>query len=225
MPLVIVDKPTSLDVVSMISLTNNNTTTTTTTTMPDSNSMADLNSNQKNSQVEFNVVLCEPAEFVKCIEKLIHSTQTVEKHLDNIQKINKEFYEFEKQEIKLNAIKQTLESLAMALRTSLVHKRAILDKSNKETSKIISSSIVALTRQHQNVVQKYKEKNAIYMKNYDKWVDFNKNFNKIEEWINITLTKLNDLNESVLDTDRVQEIIKVSHIIIIMNKHINIPSE
>lgn len=196
-----IEKPTNLDIVPVIVGDEKQ--------LPVSQSIAELNANEQNSQVEFNVVLCEPAEFVKCIEKLIHSTQTVEKHLDNIQKTNREFYEFEKQEIKLNAIKQTLESLAMALRTSLVHKKAILDKSNKETSKNITSSIVTLTKQHHNVVQKYKDKNALYMKNYDKWSDFNKNFVKIQNWIDSTLNKLNELNESILDTERVQEIIKV----------------
>lgn len=207
------EKPSKLDinVVNSPASASQPSSSTASSQIPDSQSMAELSKHQQSSQVEFNMVLCEPAEFVKCIEKLIQSTQTVEKHLDNIQKPNKEFYEFEKQEIKLNAIKQTLESLAMALRTSLIHKRAILDKSNRETSKNITSSIQTLTRQHQNVVQKYKEKNSLHIQNYDKWHDFNKNFLKIQSWIDSTLVKLNELNETTLDTDKVQEIIKVNN--------------
>ena len=77
-------------------------------------------------------------------------------------------------------------------------------------SRNITNSIQTLTKQHHNVVQKYKEKNALYIKNYDKWTDFNKNFSKIQAWIESTLVKLNELNETSLDTERVQEIIKVS---------------
>ena len=159
-------------------------------------------------QMDFNT-LSEPYEFMKCIDKLIASTLTVDKHLDNIQKTNKEFFEFEKQDLKLNAIKQTLESLATALKTSLLHKKAIIDKSNKDTSKQIQKAIAVLTKQHQNVVKKYKEKNTIYMKNYDKWIEYDKNYQTIENWLEITVNKLNDSKESNLDTEKIQEIIKV----------------
>ena len=49
--------------------------------------------------------LNEPAEFLRCVEKLAASTQTVDKHLENIQRVGREFHEFEKQELKLAAIK------------------------------------------------------------------------------------------------------------------------
>lgn len=153
--------------------------------------------------------LGEPAEFTKCIEKLISSTQIVDKHLDNIQKPNKEFCEFEKQEVKLNAIKQTLESLAVALKTSLLHKQSIMDRSDKETSKRIGKLISQLTKQHQNVVDKYREKKSAYLKNYDKWSVFNKDVETISEWLEIALKKVNDLQSQFLESDKVKEIIKV----------------
>lgn len=155
-------------------------------------------------------LLAEPQEFLKCIEKLIKSTDAVEKHLENVQKLNKEFFDFEKQDLKLNAIKQTLESLAAALKTCISHKRAILEKADKDTSKSIMKSLQSLTKQHQNVVSKYKEKNAIYLKNYDKWIQFHKDYKKIDLWLDQTLTKVNELNSSNLDDNQTLEIIKVN---------------
>jgi hypothetical protein len=129
--------------------------------------------------------------------------------LENIQKANREFSEFEKQEVKLNAIKQTLESLAVALKTSLLHKQAIMDKSGKEMSKKISKLIANLTKHHQCVVDKYRDKRSIYLKNQDKWILFNKDYQTIIEWLNLTLTKINDLKETNLENEKLKEIIKV----------------
>ena len=162
----------------------------------------------KESSSELNGI-GEPLEFIKCIEKLISSTHIVEKHLDNIQKANKEFYEFEKQSLKLNAIKQTLESLALALKTLLLHKKAILDKSNQETSKKIAKLIANLTKQHQNVVKKFKEKNDIYTKNNDKWNEFLKDHQEINDWLDATLAKVNDLKIKTLENSKLMEIVKV----------------
>ncbi len=156
------------------------------------------------------LTFAEPIEFVKCMEKLINSYQVVEKHLENIQKANKEFVEFEKQEVKLNAIKQTLESLTSALRTLIMHKRAILDMSSKDMAKKISKLITNLTRDHQEIVCKYKEKNAVYLQNSDKWTQFHKDFETIHAWLQRTYSKINELNGSELDNDKLQQIIKVS---------------
>ena len=153
----------------------------------------------------------EPSEFVKCLERLILSTQTVDKHLENIQKPNKEFHEFEKQELKINAIKQTLESLAMALNTSLLHKSAILQRSDKEMSDRISGSVGDLTKRHQSCVAKFKEKSASYAKNLDKWVEFHANFAAINKWLDLTLVKFDAIMaDSDLDSERIKEVIKVS---------------
>ena len=172
-----------------------------------SKSIAELN-NSSAMQEDLNV-LCEPLEFIKCIDKLLVSTQTVDKHLDNIQKPNKEFFEFEKQDLKLNAIKETLESLAMALKTSLLHKNAILEKSNKETSKKLSKAVSALTKRHHDVVVKYKEKNTFYIKNYEKLTEFENNFQSIQTWLSLTLSKINTLKTgSDLNTDGMLDIIK-----------------
>jgi hypothetical protein len=171
--------------------------------------LTDTMHKDKAVQMEFTS-LGEPLEFMKCIEKLISSTQTVDKHLDNIQKINKEFLDFEKQDLKLNAIKQTLESLALALKTSLSHKQEIIDKSNKEISKKISKAMSSLVKQHQEVVKKYKEKNAIYVKNNDKWLEFDKDYQTIKTWLEQTLIKVNELKQSDLSTNRVQDVIRVT---------------
>ena len=61
---------------------------------------------------------CNPNIFLNCLEKLHKSLQVVDKHLENIQKSNKEFYDFEKQHMKLNSIKDALESLSTALKLS-----------------------------------------------------------------------------------------------------------
>lgn len=172
-----------------------------------SKSICELKNTFESDTVELNGI-CEPIEFIKCIEKLLLSTITVDKHLDNIQKANREFYEFEKQDLKLNAIKQTLESLALALKTSLLHKKSISEKSDKETSKKISKLISNLTKQHQNVVKKYKEKNVIYINNYDKWIEFKKNYQTISEWLDSTLNKVNNLKETNLENVKLVEIIK-----------------
>jgi hypothetical protein len=152
----------------------------------------------------------EPVEFLKCIEKLIASTQTVDKHLDNVQKANKEFYEFEKQNLKLNAIKQTLESLALALKTLLLHKKAIVEKSTPETAKKITKLIATLTKHHQSVVKKFKEKNEIYTKNNDKCSEFLKDYDEINSWLDVTLDKVNDLKIKTLDSTKLVEIVKVN---------------
>jgi hypothetical protein len=151
----------------------------------------------------------EPVEFLKCIDKLLASTHTVDKHLDNVQKTNKEFYEFEKQNLKLNAIKQTLESLALALKTLLLHKKAILEKSNAETSKKIAKLIANLTKQHQSVVKKFKEKTETYTKNNDKYNEFLKDYDEINAWLDVTLSKVNDLKIKTLDNTKLVEIVKV----------------
>ena len=151
----------------------------------------------------------EPVEFLKCIDKLIASTHTVDKHLDNVQKTNKEFYEIEKQNLKLNAIKQTLESLALALKTLLLHKKAILEKSNVETSKKIAKLIANLTKQHQSVVKKFKEKTETYTKNNDKYNEFLKDYDEINAWLDVTLSKVNDLKIKTLDNTKLVEIVKV----------------
>lgn len=158
--------------------------------------------------------LGEPGEFIKCIEKLISSTQIVDKHLDNIQKPHKEFCEFEKQEIKLNAIKQTLESLAVALKTSLLHKQSIVERSDKETARQIGKLIAQLTKQHQNVVDKYREKKATYLRNYDKWSVFSKDVETICAWLEHTLGKVDELRsaaslDNIDNLDKIKEIIKV----------------
>lgn len=162
----------------------------------------------KPSTVEMNSI-GEPAEFIKCLERLFLSTQTVGKHLDNIQKPNKEFFEFEKQELKLNAIKQTLESLSLALKTSLIHRRSIIEKSPNEEAKKLAKLIRDITDLHQSVVQKYKEKNTTYIKNSDKWTEFNKDSETIQDWLNVTLKKVTNLKETIVESSKLQEIIKV----------------
>ncbi len=155
----------------------------------------------------------EPTEFIKCINKLIHSTQTVDKHLDNVQRANKEFVEFEKQNLKLSAIKQTLESLTLAIKTSILHKQAILEKSDAEKAKQIGKLFVELTTLHQNVVHKYKEKNALYLKNFDQWSQYDKDYQNIIQWLDQTTTKLNEAKASNLESSKLQEIIKVLFIL------------
>lgn len=186
---------------------------TTITASKQSKEDATENLKQMNEQpVGFNG-LGEPVEFIKCLEKLISSTSIVDKHLDNIQKLNREFVEFEKQDLKLNAIKQTLESLASALKTSLLHKNEIMDKSNKDTAKKIGKLIATLTTIHQNVVDKYKNKSAIYIKNNDKWNEFNKDYATITEWLDSTLLKVGNLKETSLENEKLKEVIKVAHLI------------
>lgn len=167
---------------------------------------SEIASNEKN--IQNNSLISEPAEFSKCIEKLIVSTRTVDKHLDNIQKPNKEFVEFEKQDLKLNAIKQTLESLAVALKTCLIHKRAIMDKSGPEAARAMSKSIAELMNLHQNVVNRYKEKNAVYLKNYEKWVEFNKDYQSMNAWLDATLSKLEKINSADSELTKLNDVIK-----------------
>ncbi len=171
-----------------------------------SNQMAhDVETHHK---VNSSGLLAEPDEFLKCLEKLINSTNAVEKHLENIQKPNKEFVDFERQDLKLNAIKQTLESLAAALKTSLTHKSTIIEKSSRDVGKKITKSLSTLTSKHQAVVNMYKEKNAIYLKNYDKWIQFHKDYKNIDSWLDQTLIKVNDLKNSDLESSQALEIIK-----------------
>lgn len=152
----------------------------------------------------------EPCEFMKCIERLVLSSQTVERHLENIQKHNREFFEFEKQDLKINAIKQTLESLAMALNTSLLHKNAILQKCDPEMNARIVNSVSDLTEKHQACVEKFKEKSFSYAKNRDKWVEFHTNFGAITKWLDLTLIKFESVMvDNGLDNERIKEIIKV----------------
>ena len=129
--------------------------------------------------------------------------------MDNVQRANKEFVEFEKQNLKLSAIKQTLESLTLAIKTSILHKQAILEKSDQEKSKQIGKLFGEMTKLHQNVVHKYKEKNALYLKNYDQWSQFDKDYQNILEWLDQTTKKLNEAKASNLESCKLQEIIKV----------------
>ena len=180
----------------------------------ESKSIMEINDSHTLVQVD---TIGEPSEFIKCLEKLSLSMQTVEKHLENIQKSNKEFYEFEKQELKLNAIKQTMESLAMALKTSMLHKNAILQKSDKEMSARISNFVVELSRQHENCIERFKEKSAAYNKNLEKWNEFMKNFAAINKWLDLTLAKFEALKlEKNLDNAKIKEIIKVSPLLLLM---------
>lgn len=160
------------------------------------------------SQMQVDTV-CEPIEFLKCLDKLIISTNTVEKHLENIQKPNKEFNEFEKQDLKLNAIKQTLESLAMALKTSMLHKNAILQKSDKDVQTRIVQLSVDLGKQHQECERKFKEKKIVYKRNLEKWKEFNANFEAINKWLDLTLCKFENLKQENLDKERISGIVKV----------------
>ena len=120
--------------------------------------------------------------------------------------------------MKINAIKQTLESLALALKTLLLHKHAILDKSNKETHKKISRLISNLTKQHHTVVKRFKEKNDVYTKNNDKWNEFHKDYQMINSWLDSTLAKVNDLKIKTLENNKLLEIIKVSWNKIFINR-------
>jgi len=152
--------------------------------------------------------IAEPSEFIKCLDKLVMSTSTVEKHLENIQKTNKEFQEFEKQELKLGAIKQTLESLSMALKTSLAHKNAILQKSDKETKDKITLLVDNLSKQNQDCMEKFNRKTEKYAKNNDTWKEFHRNFGAINKWLDLTLTKFEELRkEKDLDNERIKEIV------------------
>jgi hypothetical protein len=150
---------------------------------------------------------CNPNIFLNCLEKLHKSLQVVDKHLENIQKSTKEFYDFEKQHLKLNSIKDALESLSTALKTSIKHKKIICEKANKDLNKNITKILNELTKEHQVIVKKYKEKDVIYAKNFDLWKEFHKDFEKINEWLNTTLDRLSEFNKSV-DNDRIEEIIR-----------------
>jgi hypothetical protein len=150
---------------------------------------------------------CNPNIFINCLEKLHNSLEIVDKHLENIQKLNKEFYDFEKQNLKLNSIKDALESLSTALKTSLKHKKVICEKANKDLNKKITKLLNQLTKEHQLVVKKYKEKDAIYTKNFDLWREFHKDYDKINEWLSVTLARLNEIKQTI-EYERVEEMIK-----------------
>lgn len=174
----------------------------------ESKSIMELTNNSNQMQCVDSIG--EPCEFMKCIERLVLSSQTVEKHLENIQKPNREFFEFEKQDLKINAIKQTLESLAMALNTSLLHKNAILQKCGPEMNARIVNSVNDLTEKHQACVEKFKEKSFSYAKNKDKWAEFHTNFGAINKWLDLTLIKFESVMAvNGLDNERIKEIIKV----------------
>lgn len=147
-------------------------------------------------------------EFIRCVEKLIVSSETVEKHLDNIQKLNKEYYDFEKQELKLRAIKQTLESLTAALKTSLLHKKPIMLSSSKETAEKIDQIITKLVSLHHSVVRQFKEKNEIFNKNSEKWNEFNTDFNALQKWLQDSSTKIKEVTETQSNDDKLKDIIK-----------------
>lgn len=152
----------------------------------------------------------EPSEFIKCIDKLTLSTQTVEKHLENIQRPNKEFYEFEKQDLKLNAIKQTLESLSTALKTSMLHKNVILVKSDEATALKITESVSSLMEMHQNCTKKYAEKQKSYSENREKWVGHARDYDAMKKWLDLTLAKFKNLKQMPdLDKDKINEIVQV----------------
>lgn len=150
----------------------------------------------------------DATEFIRCVEKLIVSSETVEKHLDNIQKLNKEYYDFEKQELKLKAIKQTLESLTAALKTSLLHKKPIMFSSNKETAEKIDQIINKLVSLHHSVVKRFKEKNEIFTKNSEKWNEFNTDFNNLQKWLQDSSTKIKDVTETQSKDDTLKDVIK-----------------
>ncbi|CAF0734066.1 unnamed protein product [Brachionus calyciflorus] len=160
------------------------------------------------NEIKDDISLNEANEFIKCVEKLLLSSETVDRHLDNIQRLNKEFLDFEKQELKLKAIKQTLESLTVALKTSLQHKKTITISSNKETSDTIDAIITKLTTLHQNVVKKFKEKNESFVKNSEKWTEFNTDFNSLQKWVQNASTRFKDINEETLENSQLKEIIK-----------------
>jgi len=152
--------------------------------------------------------IAEPSEFIKCLDKLVLSTSTVEKHLEGIQRLNKEFFEFEKQDLKLNAIKQTLESLSMALKTSLLHKNSIIQKSDIETKDKITILVNNLSKQNQECLDKFKEKQQKYAKNNITWKEFHKNYGVINKWLDITLAKLENIKkENDLADERIKEIV------------------
>lgn len=166
--------------------------------------LTDTVQTEKQVQIEVNS-LNDPNSFLKCLDKLSNSLNTVEKHLNNIQKPQKEFYDFEKQDIKLNAMKDALESLGAALKTSNVQRKSITDKSNRDLNKRITKLLTKLTKEHQEIVQKYKQKNNIYLKNYDKWKEFNKDFDVMEMWLRQTIDKINDAKT---DTHKIDDLIK-----------------
>ena len=150
---------------------------------------------------------CNPSIFISCLEKLHKSLQVVDKHLDNIQKPNKEFHDFEKQNLKFNSIKDALESLSAALKTSIKHKKVICEKANKDLNKKITKTLNQLTKEHQLVVKKYKEKDSEYIKNVDLWKEFHKDYEKMDAWLNTTINKLHSL-KNIYDNDRIEEIVK-----------------
>ncbi|RNA24521.1 isoform B isoform X1 [Brachionus plicatilis] len=150
----------------------------------------------------------DATEFIRCVEKLIISSETVEKHLENIQRLNREFVDFEKQELKLKAIKQTLESLTAALKTSLLHKRPIMLSSDKETAQKIDQIITKLVALHQTVVKRFKEKNEVFVKNSEKWNEFNTDFNTLQKWLQDSSTKIKDLTETQSSDNQLKDILK-----------------
>lgn len=171
-----------------------------------SSSITELTETEKTMNLDINNS-CDPNVFIKCLEKLLNSIQIVDKHLDNTQKLNKEFYDFERQNLKLNSIKDALESLSTAIKTSLKHKKSICDKANKELNKKISKLLNQLTKDHQDIVKKYKDKDALYTKNYDIWKEFHKDFFKMNEWLTLTLARINDLKQ-LFDYERTDELIR-----------------
>jgi hypothetical protein len=166
--------------------------------------LTDTVQTEKQVQIEVNT-LNDPNAFLKCLDKLSNSLNIVEKHLDNIQKPQKEFYDFEKQDVKLNAMKDALESLGAALKTSNIQRKVITDKSNRDLNKRINKLLNKLTKEHQDIVQKYKQKNGVYLKNYDKWKEFNKDFDVMDLWLRQTIKKINDVKT---DSHKVDELIK-----------------
>ena len=64
-----------------------------------------------------------------------------------------------------------------------------------------------LTKEHQVIVKKYKEKDVVYTKNFDLWQEFHKDFDKINEWLNTTLNIFIEFNKST-DNDRIEELLR-----------------
>jgi hypothetical protein len=154
---------------------------------------------ERNLKFESNKAANDPQVFHMTLEKLRESIQCVTKHLDSVQRPNRDFSDFEKQIVKMNAIKDALDSIANALKVSLAHKKSYSLCNNKELNKKNSKLLNVLAKDHQLLVKKFKEKYGVYVKNLDIWMEFNKDYQLIDEWLDRTLNSIANISTSSLD--------------------------
>ena len=159
-------------------------------------------------------------EFVRCLQKMIKSARIADKHLDNVQKSNREYHVFDKQEAKLSSIRQTIETLDRALQKSLLQKQRILESCERQdlatcgTATVIGNLIDYLIKLQKRIEAKYKIKEKTYADNKQRLSQFTSDVDALGAWLDSTQSQLIKFNESNSSTKQsLNELLQVSFVI------------